>query len=128
MLWISTDITKLSEFKERFKNETKMTHFLDLSKVSLSTLADEAMSIVNHHSSCSVFLGYLEPGWMLDSPSQTILRKLFRKFQVGVVVHFTESLPFSWKNECQFLFTSKTLHGYSNTLDNGSSIQHKPEV
>jgi len=106
MLWICTDITKLSEFREIFKNENSTTHFLDLSKVPSALLVEESNSIVNHHSSCAVFLGYLEPGWMLDSTAQTILRKLFRKFPVGLVVGHTESLPFSWKNECQFLFTS----------------------
>ena len=78
---------------------------LDLSKVPSSQLAFESTSIVNHHSSCAVFLGYLEPGFMLDGPSQTILRKLFRKFDVAVVSQFPESIPFSWKNEINTLYT-----------------------
>jgi hypothetical protein len=79
--------------------------FLDLSKVPSFQLADEAESILNHHKSCCVFLGYLEPGWMLEPTHQTRIRKLFRKFPVAVVTHFTDSLPFSWKNEIDTFYT-----------------------
>jgi hypothetical protein len=78
---------------------------LDLSKVPTHILAEEIESILNHHKNCCVFLGFLEPGWMLDATHQTRIRKLFRKFPVGMVTHFVESLPFSWKNEIHTLYT-----------------------
>lgn len=103
MLYVSTNITKFQEFSEQFQK----THetIIDLSKIPCSELSQECHAIVNHHKSCAVFLGYLEPGWMLDPASQTRLRKLFRKFPVGVVCHFLESLPLSWKNEIDILYT-----------------------
>jgi hypothetical protein len=42
---------------------------------------------------------------MLDGPSQTIMRKLFRKFDVAMVTNFMDSLPLSWKNEINTLYT-----------------------
>jgi hypothetical protein len=130
MLFVSTNILKISEFKELFKSLNPDITFLDLSKIPLCALADESTSIVNHHSKCSVFLGYLEPGWMLDLPSQTILRKLFRKFSVGLVCNFTESLPFSWKNEIDTLYIQKPLNSYgqANSLNNGSSLHDQSQV
>jgi len=108
MLYISTDINKYHQFLELFQKTHEGLHFIDLSKVSSSTLAEESDSIINHHKDCVVFLGYLEPGWMLDYPTQTRLRKLFRKFPVGLVINFTESLPFSWKNEIDTIYTFKS--------------------
>ena len=103
------------------------TQFLDLSKVPSSQLADEADAILNHHKACCVFLGYLEPGWMLEPTHQTRMRKLFRNFPVAVVTHFVESLPFSWKNEIDTFYTERGLNkdGSTNTFNNGSSIQNQ---
>ena len=125
MLHVFTDITEFTKFKDMIKTFPGL--FLDLSKVLAENLAEESTSIVNHHSSCVIFLGYLEPGWMLDLPSQTILRKLFRKFEVGLVCHFTESLPFSWKNEIDTIYTSKS-NGSSNSINNGSAVLHESKV
>jgi hypothetical protein len=108
MLYVSTNIEKYSEFAEEFRKTHESLEFIDLSKVESVSLADACSNIVNHHKSCAVFLGYLEPGWMLDPQSQTRIRRLFRKFPVGLVVHFTESLPFSWKNEIDTIYTFKS--------------------
>ena len=125
MLFVSTNFKNFNEFKEKFKELFKDRTFIDLSKVSLNELSDEAMAIVNHHS---IFLGHLEPGFMLDSISQVILRKLIRKFPTGIICKFTESLPFSWKNEIDTLYIQKPLNsnGTTSFVDNGSSIQNKP--
>lgn len=124
MLYISTDITKFSDFLKSFTDMFKDKHMIDLSKLSCDSLADECDLIVKHHTDCVVFLGYIEPGWMINSPSQTRIRKLFRKFPVGMVMHFTESLPFSWKNEIEIIYTVKDLnkHGESNSVNNDSSL------
>ena len=102
MLYISTNITKFQEFSEQFQKTHETV--IDLSKVPSSALSQECDAIVAHHKSCAVFLGYLEPGWMLDPALQTRLRKLFRKFPVGFVCCFLESLPLSWKNEIDILY------------------------
>lgn len=98
---------------------------IDLSKVPSVDLANECDSITNHHGNCSVFLGYLEPGWMIEPAHQTRIRKLIRKFDVGIVLHYPESLPYSWKNEIDTFYTTVPLNqnGNSNSIHDGSSLQ-----
>jgi hypothetical protein len=130
MLFVSTNLKNFNEFKENFKDLFNDKTFLDLSRVPLDELANESMSIVNHHSNCAIFLGHLEPGFMLDSISQVILRKLIRKFPTGIICKFTESLPFSWKNEIDTLYIQKPLNSYgqANSLNNGSSLHDQSQV
>jgi hypothetical protein len=132
MLYILTNIIQFQEFLEYFKQ----THgkLLDLSKVPISKLAEEGLSAVNHHSECSVFLGYLEPGWMLETGHQVQLRKLIRKFPVAMISKFVDSIPFSWKNETHSIYTQVPLNhhirqdGSTKVVNDGSSVQHEPEV
>jgi hypothetical protein len=122
MLYICLDISKFAEFREKFGAT------LDLSRIPSDTLADEAEAIVAHHTDCKVFLGYLEPGWMLDPTHQTSLRKLFRKFPVAIVTHFPESLPYAWKTETDVIYTSNKIsntNGNSDSLNDGGAIQHQ---
>jgi hypothetical protein len=125
MLYICLDISRFSEFCEMFGAT------LDLSRIPSDKLADEADAIVNHHTDCKVFLGHLEPGWMLDPTHQTRLRKLFRKFSVAIVTHFPESLPYSWKTETDVIYSSITIadtNGNSDSLNDGGVVQHQSEV
>lgn len=124
MLYLCDDVSRYKQFVDTFKELTKDLDCIDLSKLPSSSLATEANSIVEHHKSCCVFLGYVEPGWMLDSSSQVQLRKLFRKFPVGMVCEFSESVPFSWKNEIDTIYTSKWVHKNGETVSvyNGSSV------
>ena len=130
MLWVSSDLPKYQEFRTEFRKIHSGHTYLDLSRVPSSKLADEADSIVNHHKACVVFLGYLEPGWMLEPSHQTRMRKLFRKFPVGLVTQFVESLPFSWKNEIDTYYTDQPLNknGKSNSLNNGSPLQDQSKL
>ena len=123
MLCVCSNLEAYKIFRETFQSQNN-TQFLDLSKVPSSQLADECESILNHHKCCCVFLGYLEPGWMLESTHQNRIRKLFRKFPVAVVTNFTDSLPFSWKNEIDTFYTARNLNkdGCTNSVNNGSSL------
>lgn len=105
MLYISTNIIKYNEFLHLFKENFKDVECIDLSRIISTNLANECMSIVDHHKDCCVFLGYLEPGWMLEPQNQTRIRKLFRKFPVAMVTRFTDSLPYSWKTEVEVIYT-----------------------
>lgn len=119
MLYICFDISRFSEFREKFGAT------LDLSKIPSDKLADEADAIVSHHSDCKVFLGHLEPGWMLDPTHQTRLRKLFRKFSVGIVTYFAESIPYSWKMETDVIYSTKEIantNGDSRSINDGGSV------
>jgi len=125
MLFVCTNISEYKQFRKMFSEHSE--NMLDLSRVASCKLADECDSIVSHHSKCSVFLGYLEPGWMLDPTHQTRIRKLFRKFPVAFITNFVESIPFSWKNEIDTFYTDQVLHkdGTSNSVDNGSIVQEQ---
>ncbi len=130
MLYLSTNINTFHSFLEKFQKRNESIQFIDLSKVSSENLADECDSIFSHHKECFVFLGYIEPGWMLEPSQQTRIRKLFRKFPVGLVLEYPESLPYSWKNEIDIIYRYNDLnkHGDPNSIDNGSSLHNKPKV
>ena len=130
MLYVLTNILQFQEFLEYFKQTHGTSKLLDLSKVPISKLSEESISVVNHHSECAVFLGYLEPGWMLESAHQVQLRKLIRKFPVAMISKFLDSIPFSWKNETHSIYTQVPLNhnGPAKVVDDGSSVQHEPEV
>jgi hypothetical protein len=123
MLFITTNLTNFKEFRDNFKKSHENLVFLDLSKLSAKKLAEESNSIVNHHKNACIFLGYLEPGWMIDNVHQTQLRKLFRKFPVAMITHFVESLPFSWKNEIDTIYIQSPVNGTSNSINNGCALQ-----
>ena len=126
MLYINNDISNYQRFRDVFRQTFDET-FLDLSKVSSFQLVNEIDSIMGHHSKCCVFLGYLEPGWMLEPSHQTRMRKLFRKFPVAMTTNFVESIPFSWKNEIHTFYTDCPLNknGKANSFNDGSSIQEQ---
>ena len=67
---------------------------------------------------------------MIEPSHQTRIRKLFRKFPVGIVLHYVESLPHSWKNEIDVVYTYNDLkkHGESDSIDNGSSLHDESKV
>lgn len=130
MLYVCDDVTCYKQFLESFQKLYSTLEYIDLSKLPSTSLASEGISIVEHHKSCYVFLGYLEPGWMLDLSNQVQLRRLFRKFPVGVVTQFSESLPFSWKNEIHTIYTSYLAHanGEPHSIHDGSLVHHQSEV
>ena len=128
MLWVLTNLKKIEEFREEFYKAHETLKIIDLSKISLKDLANESESIVNHHKNCAIFIGYLEPGWMLELCDQTRMRKLFRKFPVAMITHYIESLPFSWKNEIDTIYIRPPVNGNSNSIDNGCALQDKLEI
>lgn len=130
MLHICTNITEFSTFFEFFRKTQETKRCIDLSNVFSWDLANECDSILHHHKDCIVFLGHLEPGFMLDAPSQTRLRKLFRKFDVGLVTHYPASLPFSWKNEIHTIYTTSSTnnHGDASVIHNGRALQHESSL
>lgn len=124
MLYVCTDISRFSEFKTLFQEQNHGMQFLDLSKARSCDLAGECKSIVSHHNTCAVFLGYLEPGWMLEPTHQTLIRSVLRKFPTGMVSNFVESISYSWKNEIATVYTHNPLNknGDSNSLNHGCSV------
>jgi hypothetical protein len=130
MLYVCTNISNFHIFLDSFQKRYETFRCIDLSKTPLQSLAEECDSIVNHHKDCCIFLGHLEPGWMLEPTHQTRLRKLIRKFPVGLVSQYSESLPYSWKNEIDIIYTYSDLkkHGESNSIYDGSSVHNELKV
>ena len=128
MLYVCTDVN-LKTFSDKWKAMFPGMLFLDLSKQNSSNLASESTSIVSHQTNCCVFLGYLEPGWMLEPNHQVILRKLIRKFPVAIQCFYMDSIPFSWKNETETIYIPTPLNsnGTSSSVDDGGSLQDKLE-
>jgi hypothetical protein len=106
-------------------DEIRSTCSIDLSKVPSDALSEECNNIFNHQKECSVFLGYLEPGWMVDSKHEPSIRKIIRKFHVYMVCFHLESIPFSWKNEIDTIHLKSFKNGDSKTIDDGSDLQHE---
>ena len=99
---------------------------IDLSTISSELLADECERIMDHHSDKKIFLGYLEPGWMLDPKHEARIRRLIRKFDVYIVSMFPESFSFSWKNEIKMVYLDskkKKKDGSPEIVYNGDSVQ-----
>jgi len=101
---------------------------IDLSSVDSSKLADECDRILNHHSDKKIFLGYLEPGWMLDPKHEARIRRLIRKFDVYMVSFFPESLSFSWKNEIKVVYLESEKNGPAKIVNDGSSVQSEFKI
>ena len=130
MLSVCNDILQYTKFKTVFRAKYASLQWMDVSTAPLSELLDQCEAILAHHQSACVFLGYLEPGWMLDPTHQTRLRALFRKYPVGVACNFPESLPFSWKNEIDVWYALNTTHkdGPTDTVNDGGALHNKLEV
>ncbi len=130
MLYVYHSIGSMKSAKLHFYEANKERTLIDLSTRPSWTLAEESESIVEHHSSCAIFLGYLEPGWMIEPTHQTRMRHLLRKFPVGIVCEFVESLPHSWKTDIDTFYTKPPLNqnGNSSSLNDGSAIQYESKV
>ena len=119
MLWVCGRIQKYKAFKTFFMESHP--NAIDLSTTPSKLLMTESESIVSHHTTIPVFLGYIEVGWMLDPMHQTRIRKLIRQSTVGMVCHFPESIPNSWKNEIDVFYTMN-VNGNTNSIDDGGVI------
>jgi hypothetical protein len=97
MLEVCCNLSKYQEFAKRF--------VIDISRVPSADLITQCDAIFQHHAEGSIFLGFLEPGWMLSAEDQTRMRPVLRKFKVGFVCFHTDSIPFSWKNEIETLYS-----------------------
>jgi hypothetical protein len=89
---------------------------IDLSLIPSNKLADECDQILQHHiDDTTIFLGYLDPGWMLDSKDEGRIRRLIRKFKCYLICLHPQSLPFSWKNEISLAHTKFVVNENART-------------
>ena len=128
MLSTCVGISNYNRFRDLFRQTHSDKEWVDLSDVDTRLLIEHCEAIINHHTNSCVFLGFLEPGWMLEHVDQTRLRELFRAFPVGFVCQFEDSIPFSWKNETEMLYLPNRHNGQSNSIDHGCAVHYQPEV
>jgi hypothetical protein len=86
-----------------------------------SELCDKLETIYTHHKSGNVYIGFLEPLLMLTPQEEVRLRKVFRKFEVFLIVGNPFILPFSWKNGIRKLVVERHYQNVDNpeTIHNG---------
>jgi len=95
---------------------------VDLSKINSNDLADECDNILTHHKECKIFFGFLEPGFMLDLKHEARIRRCIRKFDCHIICFHLESIPFSWKNEIEFVHSKKSKNESTKIINDGSSL------
>jgi hypothetical protein len=95
---------------------------IDMSKIPSDQLADECERVLQHHKTCILFIGFLEPGWMLDPKHEARIRLAVRKFESHIVALHLESLPYSWKNEIDTLYSRKAKDGEPQVINDGCAV------
>jgi hypothetical protein len=108
--------------------ELRSKSTIDMSKIPSDQLADECERVLQHHKECVLFFGFLEPGWMLDPKHEARIRLAVRKFETHIVTFHLESLPYSWKNEIDTLYSRKAKDGESQIIDNGCAVHTQLET
>lgn len=100
---------------------SKPANCFDLSVCLLGNgFAEAIVSIAEHQTSGTIWLGYLE-GWMLTPHEEVVIRKALRNFSCVVVSHFPLSFSHAWQNEIDWVYTTRP-HGSTDTYNNGSSL------
>lgn len=97
--------------------------YIDLSKVTSMELVNKLETIYNHHKDVDIYLGFLDPILMLTSQMEVRIRKVFRKFEIFMIVGNPFILPFSWKNGMRKLVIRQWHQNVDNpeTLHDGSA-------
>ena len=77
----------------------KERDFIDLSKVSSDQLAEQVETIRTHQTEPkTVFIGYIDPLYMLSPYHETILRRGLTDCRIVFVCSDPTALSFCWKN------------------------------
>jgi hypothetical protein len=101
---------------------------IDMSKVSSDCLADECEKVLQHHKECILFLGFLEPGWMLDPKHEARIRRIIRKFETHMIAIHPESIPHAWKNEIDIVYVRPLKNGAPKTINDGCTLHDESET
>ena len=77
---------------------------LDLSNLTPSNLVDTLETICQHKTSSNIWIGFLDPLWMLTEPERIRMRTCIRKLEITMTCSNPRLLPYSWKAEIRKLF------------------------
>lgn len=96
--------------------------YLDVSKTRASDLAETMNTIYSHHPGSAIYLGFVDPLFMLTPSHEASCRRVFRGCTVALVCSNPLLLPYSWKNG-----TSKLVVVGSKT-DKKNDTSYSPPV
>jgi hypothetical protein len=105
--------------------------YIDVSKTRGSEITETMATIYSHHPGSAIYLGFVDPLFMLTPPHEASCRRVFRGCTVALVCSNPLLLPYSWKNGTSKLVVvgSKTKTDSSNSppLHHGGSplLQHE---
>jgi hypothetical protein len=71
----------------------------DLSNLRPADMLDTLETICQHKSVDKVWVGFLDPLWMLTEPERIRMRDCIRKLEITMVCSNPRALPYSWKAE-----------------------------
>ena len=101
---------------------------IDMSRIPTDKLADECDNVLQHHRNAILFLGYIDPGWMLDPKHETRIRHAIRKFECYMITFHIQSIPFAWKNEIDTLYFKSIKDGHPKVVNDGSTLHIELET
>ena len=94
IVYASLDIPKAVQMVQE-----RESGFIDLSKLPSADLADQTETIRTHQKGqTSIYLGFLDPLFMLTPYHETILRRSIQSCRVVLVCSDPTALSFCWKN------------------------------
>lgn len=94
IVYASLDIPKAVQ-----KVQEQETGYIDLSKLPSSDLAEQTETIRKHQKEkTSIYLGFLDPLFMMTPYHETILRRSIQSCRVVLVCSDPTALSFCWKN------------------------------
>jgi hypothetical protein len=90
----STDLIRADAFVRASESQ-----FIDFANLVPSKLAEQAEQVRLHQTSMTtLYLGFLDPVWMLTPHHETILRRAIRACRVVLVTSDPGTLSLFWKN------------------------------
>jgi hypothetical protein len=75
----------------------KGTH--DISNLRPADMLETLETICQHKSADKVWIGFLDPLWMLTEPERIRMRDCIRKLDITMTCSNPRALPYSWKAE-----------------------------
>jgi hypothetical protein len=94
IVYASLDLPKAVQMVQE-----KETGFIDLSKCPSGELAEQTETIRTHQKEqTSIYLGFLDPLFMMTPYHETILRRSIQSCRVVFVCSDPTALSFCWKN------------------------------
>ena len=124
MLWVFGGLDLLE--CDRMARKDLPAGYIDLSKTRACDIPEAIRTIQSHHANPSIYIGYLDPLWMLTPPQEVLCRSALRSCTVGLVVSNPLILPLSWKNGTdRLVIVSGNKNQDEHDADNSSTLNDR---